>query len=76
MANSVDPDQMLHSAASDLGLHCLLGPIFLNALGKNKGRINLFSFVKSALSGVIFYLFLNHNLYPILLWVFYDKYGR
>ena len=24
MANSVDPDQMLHSAASDLGLECLL----------------------------------------------------
>ena len=23
-ANSGDPDQMLHSAASDLGLHCLL----------------------------------------------------
>ena len=23
MANSVDPDQMLHSVASDLGLHCL-----------------------------------------------------
>ena len=22
-ANSVDPDQMLHFAASDLGLHCL-----------------------------------------------------
>ena len=22
-ANGVDPDQMLHSAASDLGLHCL-----------------------------------------------------
>ena len=22
MANSVDPDQMLHSAASDLGPHC------------------------------------------------------
>ena len=22
MANSVDPDQMLHPAASDLGLHC------------------------------------------------------
>ena len=22
-ANSVDPDQMLHSAVSDLGLHCL-----------------------------------------------------
>ena len=26
MENSVDPDQMLHSAASDLGLHCLLCP--------------------------------------------------
>ena len=26
-ANSEDPDQMLHSAASDLGLHCL--PIIL-----------------------------------------------
>ena len=26
MANSVDPDQMLHSAASDLGLQCLLWP--------------------------------------------------
>ena len=26
MANSVDPDQMLHSAMSDLGLHCLLRP--------------------------------------------------
>ena len=23
MADSVDPDQMPHSAASDLGLHCL-----------------------------------------------------
>ena len=26
LANSGDPDQMLHSVASDLGLHCL--PIF------------------------------------------------
>ena len=24
-ANSGDPDQMLHSSASDLGLHCLPG---------------------------------------------------
>ena len=23
MANGIDPDQMLHSVASDLGLHCL-----------------------------------------------------
>ena len=27
MANSVDPDEMPHSAASHLGLHCLLRPV-------------------------------------------------
>ena len=27
LANSVDPDQMPHSVASDLGLHCLPKPI-------------------------------------------------
>ena len=27
MANSVDPDQMPHSGASDLGQHCLQRPI-------------------------------------------------
>ena len=26
-ANSVDPDQMLHSSVSDLGLHCLQGTL-------------------------------------------------
>ena len=30
MANSVDPDQMLHTAASDLGLHYLQKPICPN----------------------------------------------
>ena len=30
MANSVDPDQMPHSVASDLGLHCLQRPICHN----------------------------------------------
>ena len=30
MANSVDPDQMPRSAASDLGLHCLQRPICPN----------------------------------------------
>ena len=30
MANSVDPDQMPHSVASDLGLHCLQRPICPN----------------------------------------------
>ena len=27
---TVDPDQMLHSAASDLGLHCLFRPVCPN----------------------------------------------
>ena len=31
-ANSGDPDQMQHSAASDLGLHCL--PIILNVVSR------------------------------------------
>ena len=30
VANSVDPDQMQHSVASDLGLHCLLRHVFPN----------------------------------------------
>ena len=33
MANSVDPDQMLHSAASDVGLHCLQRPVCPNTEG-------------------------------------------
>ena len=30
IANSVDPDQMPHSVASDLGLHCLQKPTYPN----------------------------------------------
>ena len=30
VTNSVDPDQMLQNAASDLGLHCLLRPVCPN----------------------------------------------
>ena len=33
MANSAGPDQMPHSAASDLGLRCLLKPVCPNTLG-------------------------------------------
>ena len=33
MTNSVDPDQMPHSAVSDLGLHCLQRPICPNTYG-------------------------------------------
>ena len=34
VANIVDPDQMLHSVASGLGLHCLLKPVSPNNFGK------------------------------------------
>ena len=34
MANSVDPDQTPYYAASDLGLHRLLGPVCQNTWGK------------------------------------------
>ena len=33
-ANSVDPDQLLRSVASDLGLHCLPRPILWDARHK------------------------------------------
>ena len=33
MTNSVDPEQTLQSAVSDLGLHCLQRPACLNTLG-------------------------------------------
>ena len=35
MANSVDPEQTPRSAASDLGLHCLLRLVCRNSKGKN-----------------------------------------
>ena len=31
LANSVDPDEMPHSVVSDLGLHCLLRPVYPNS---------------------------------------------
>ena len=34
MANSVDPDETPHSAASHLGLNCLLRPVCPNIYGK------------------------------------------
>ena len=45
MINSIDPDQMPHSVASDLGLHCLLRPVHLNILSKygNNGTLNTHS---------------------------------
>ena len=43
MTNSVDPDETPHSAASHLGLHCLLRPVcpnhMVNTVGwKNPGN--------------------------------------
>ena len=38
MTNIVDPDQMLHSAASYLGLDCLLGSVCPITYGKS-GRL-------------------------------------
>ena len=38
VANSVDPDRTPRSAASDLGLHCLLRSIFPNTRSKNGSR--------------------------------------
>ena len=34
MANSVDPDETPHSAASHLGLNCLLRPVCPNTYGR------------------------------------------
>ena len=34
VANAVDSDEMPHSAASHLGLHCLLRPVCVNTYGK------------------------------------------
>ena len=55
-ANSGDPDQMLHSAASDLGLHCL--PITLLGVARLK-LVNIpdqtyFQLVECVWYGVVF----------------------
>ena len=45
MANSADPDQMPHSAASDLGLQCLLKSVCPNTLGKYGAGIDHFEMI-------------------------------
>ena len=43
--NSVDPDQMLHSAISDLGLLCLFVPVCFYTQGYYcRGFLKIFSF--------------------------------
>ena len=47
-ANSVDPDEMPHSVASHLGLHCLLWSVCPNTYGKY-GRHNIIYTIKCRL---------------------------
>ena len=44
VANTIDPDQLPHSAASDLGLCWLLRPVCLNTSGKYNTFIRIFHF--------------------------------
>ena len=41
LVNSVDPDQTLHSAVSDIGLHCLLRLVCPNTSGYVLGQTYL-----------------------------------
>ena len=55
MANSVDLNQMLHFAASDLGLHCLQRPICPNTMGitVHIREIKFFSLVRELLGNSV-----------------------
>ena len=46
-ANSEDPNQMLHSAASDLGLHCL--PVIVWGFSDQNGLKKMLHFLKKYL---------------------------
>ena len=48
MANSVHPDQMPHSVASDLGVHCLLRPVCCNIPIFRVITVYLFLFLRGA----------------------------
>ena len=54
-ANSGDPDQMLHSAASDLGLHCLA----ITLLG-----VSILQWVKKIKNSI--WKKIKHGLYTVL----------
>ena len=56
-ANSVDPDQMLRSAASDLGLHCLPKSYLWDTRLK---RVNNIYFIAQKRFVLIFCEMLNH----------------
>ena len=52
--NSVDPDEILHSEAAHLGLHCLFRPVYLNTYGKY-GTSLIFLYVKDIKKYVLSY---------------------
>ena len=58
MENSVDSKQMLHFAASALGLHCLLRPVYSNISGYY-GTCNLSCDAEITNSSVV--LMINYN---------------
>lgn len=53
MANSVDPDQMPPSPASDLGSHCLLRPVCPNIEGFYGSFFFYFCFSNNKMKGVL-----------------------
>ena len=65
MANSLDPDQMPHSAASGLGQHCLLRPVCPILRVITLYRLNMIIALNKALINqnvIIFLLFLHKNM--------------
>ena len=52
MANSVDPDQAPRSAASDLDLHCLLGPICPKSYSMYCNRVKWSNRMRDCLSKI------------------------
>ena len=76
MANSVDHDQLQHSAVSDLGLHCLLRPVCLSvtifrvimvllSLLLNKPLYKLLKFVRGTAQDIVQLLY--HRYYMVLI---------
>ena len=66
VANSVDPDETPHSAASHLGLYCLLRPVCPNIYGKYgiySTRTLFLFFIKIS---IFFFIFLHDNI--IMFW--------
>ena len=66
MANSVDPDETPRSAASHLGLYCLLRPVCPNTYGKY-GILSYYQVVSNQFFYIKLLFYLGVNLKIILL---------